>query len=351
MAEEAVKTEEEIAAEEQAATEKAAEEQAAKEAEEAAAKEKSDLEKHEEELLQQEETERKEREEAEDTDVEDLDWDKLKADHPEIAKLGYKDMADLVKRHFGSLEQFQKDRKIVATFEKMGFDTQLKREELYKKIEAGDVKAPEKTPGEEDTKPKTFAEMRSKALSEHVAKSPMYHTTDDEGERVPLGEEAQKATASHLSEILEAAIPSQLVEGLVAGVGRIQQLEEDYLWDKYVASQGEDAPSDEVREAIQKHVEEYPHVYADIIGKARENKQNWWGACHRYHIRNTKADEIDEAKNKRSQEEREKEAAKKKAAKIETVKKTMPSGTSKSWKDMTLPEKEAELKRQENEGT
>lgn len=313
--------------------------------------EKPSLDQREEEIRQQEEDAKKEEDDATDTDVEDLDWDKLKEEHPEIEKLGIKDVAELIKRYFGGLPDFQKNAEIVKELKKLGVETPSEREELFKKLGAKEeIKVPEKTPGEED-KPKTFSEIRQQAFIKHVAESPkIYYAEDEEGERVPLSEDQKKATVEQLSQHAERILPSKLIDGLLAGVARSQQFEENYLWDKYVASCGDDAPSKEVRKEIQKHAEKYPHVYMSIYEEATAKEQNFWDSFHRYYIRNTKGDEIDAAQKLRAAEEREKEAKKKKDAKTETVTKAMPSGASKSWKDMTLQEKEQHIRDMEKAG-
>lgn len=337
-------------AEEEVLTEEKVEVEKETPAEETPVEEKSLLEQREEEIRQQEEAALKEEEEAEDTEIEDLDWNKLKEDHPEIEKLGIKDMAELVKRYFGGLPDFQKNAEIVKELKKLGFETPSEREELFKKLGSKEeIKPSEK--GKETTE-KSFVEQRRENLGKFVHQ---YVTDQDTGEFREATDEEKTAQHDNLENLANAIVDPEL-SGTVSRVEvETTNLRDDLAWTLFqlqpiLEKHKEDLIPDSVRTEIMEHSKKFPKTYAEIVQDALKRGVNFYGPVHHHFLTHTKKDLIETEQKKRWEEERDKEDKKKKDAKTETVKKAMPSGASKSWKDMSLQEKEQHIRDQEKAG-
>lgn len=310
----------------------------------------SDLEKREQELIAQEEEETGEKPPESSEEFEELDWDQLKEKHPEIEKLGIKNMADLVDKYFGGLQDFQKNAEIVKDLKKLGYETPAEREELFKKLSTKEeAKTTEK---KEETTEKTFADKRRESLSALLPKEVM---DPDSEEPRALTEEEKKAYLERTNRFADAIMPADLPDTVDRVGAETTDLRDDLAWALFQLQPVLEKFKDEVvptsvRGEIREHSKRFPRTYMDIVEAALKNGENFYTPVYHHFMTNTKRDLIEAEKRKRWEQERDEEDKKKKDAKTETAKKRKDTTSGpKSWKEMTLAEKEADLRRQEAE--
>lgn len=314
----------------------------------------SDLEKREQELIEQEKAE-KEEIETPSEDIEDIDLQAIKEKHQIIEKLKLKDgsvaelLDDVLTRYSGSLPTLQKDAEIVAELKKRGYETPEQRAELFAKLDAKTDLTPKP---ETEEKPKTWADTRREKLAAFV---PNEIYNQETGENVALSQEEKDKRLKVMEDYADSIVPASLPDDVSAIGSETLSLRDELSWALFrlqpiLEQHKEQLIPEGIRSEILEHSKKFPHMYAAMVEKARAEGKNYYETVYDYFINTTKKEQIEAEKRKRWEAEREKEEAKKKAAKTESAKKGGELKTSKSWKEMSFPEKEAELRRQEAEG-
>jgi len=308
----------------------------------------SDLEKREQELVKQEEEEK----ETPPEDIEDIDLQAIKEKHQIVEKLKLKDSSiadlldDVLTRYAGALPTLQRDSEIVAELKKAGYETPEERAELFAKLKTKAEISP--TPETTEKPPETWADVRRKKLLDYVPKT-------DPNTGAPLSQEEKDKQLKVLEEYADSIVPATLPDDVSKLWSGTLSLRDELNWALFrlqpiLEQHSEDLIPENVRSEILEHSKKFPYVYAGIVDQARKEGKNYYEAVYHYFINTTKGERIEAEKRKRWEAEREKEEAKKRAAKTESAKTVGGVKTSKSWKDMSFAEKEAELRRQEAEG-
>jgi len=292
---------------------------------------------------------------AEEVETEELDWDELSKKYPQIEKLGYKNVTDLIDRHFGGLPEFEKDHELVAELEKRGYNTPEKRTELFKQIDQGLHGTPKEIPPATKPEVTDFKTSRKTNLESYFKSRGKYN---EMGELVALTPEEMKAQVESYEGLAEALVPSAEIEKIGRLSNALDGLEENFLWEMYKYSGAYDGSKrgiiqDSVRKEItDKLVKEFPATAMEIVQKARQAGRNWWSDLHNYYIATTQKEKINEAQTKREQEIKEQEAQKRLKAQTETPKKvTATTIKTKPIKGIDWEAREDELRQQEEKIT
>jgi hypothetical protein len=272
-----------------------------------------------------------------------VDWDELMEKHPGIAKLGKNDLDEILTSYEGGLEQFNKDRELVAELEKDGYDTREKKIEALKQLRELRAKSGTTIPltkGEETLK--SFREQRQEKFSAII---PAQIQDPDTGEVRALTDEERKARLAGHEAYAETICPGDVPDRVSSLEMDSWGIKDELYWTlmrlEPILEQFKDKilPNN-VRQDIIKHSRQFPKTYEEITQKAIAEGRNPYKAAHHHFISTTKADLIEAEKKKAWESEFKANEEKKKIA-MTTEKGTKGGepGAPKSFKDMTTWEK------------
>jgi acyl carrier protein len=276
---------------------------------------------------------------------EELDWDELQEKYPKIKELGYKNVGDIIDRHFGGLPELEANHEIVSNLTKRGYDTPEKRMELFRQIDQGILKKHE-TPEQEKVQPADFKASRKERLAEYVKAQKFVDPKT--GEPIVLTDQDIHDRVNHLEQFFDLALPPGKIEKIDQVGQAVEVLEENIFWELYKSSSKEPI-SDSVRQEItDKLVNEYPATALEIVQKARKAGRNWWSDLHSHYVAISQKEKINKAKTEREKEKKEEEAKKRLKAKTETPRKVSVPGKDKTSKTgIDWEAREEELRREE----
>lgn len=317
-----------------------------KEPDKVATPEPSHLDKLEKSILSTEKKEEKKEPEKkleDEEEVVDFDWDKAMEKHPNLAKLGVKDVADVFSRYEGGLEDFQKNAAIVKELKKLGYETSNEREELFKKLATKEDVAPPSKPETE----KTSRDLRVEKLAQLV---PQQVRDSETGEARATTEEEKVAEQKRLESFAESVSPGDLPDRVDHVDMENLNLQDDLSWLLFklqpLLKKHDDLLSDDIRKQILDHSKQFPQTYAEIVLNAKKNGKNHYEAVYHHFITTTKQEQIDAEKKKNWETEHKADEEKRMAAQAEAAGKPGGPEKAKTFSDMSLVEKEKHIESQ-----